>query len=65
LGSAYPSYVFSTPDGVYECVDIQNFNAKFIESIKIGDLQPDLDKIDELKKLAEDSNPVIFYYSYE
>jgi hypothetical protein len=28
-------------------------------------LQPDLDKLEEIKALSEDSNPIIFYYTYE
>jgi hypothetical protein len=60
-------YDFSTSDGVYEWLDIQFTNERmnFFENIKNGDLSPNLDKLEELKKLPEDSNPVIFYYSYD
>jgi hypothetical protein len=33
-------------------VDDDNFN-------------PDLDKLDQLKQLSEESNPVIFYYEFK
>jgi hypothetical protein len=63
---ASPNYVFSTSEGVYDCIDINNqFQTDFIESAKNGNVSSNLDKIDELRKLPEDSNPVLFYYSYE
>jgi hypothetical protein len=63
---APPNYVFSTSEGVYDCIDINNqFMNDFIERIKNGDVSPNLDKIDELRKLPEDSNPVLFYCSYD
>ena len=30
-----------------------------------GALRPDLDRLDDLKNIAEDANPVIFYYEYK
>jgi hypothetical protein len=34
-----PNYVFSTSEGVYDCMDINNqFRFNFIESIKNGDI---------------------------
>jgi hypothetical protein len=30
-----------------------------------GALHPDLDRLDDLKNMAEDANPVIFYYEYK
>lgn len=58
---------FSTSEGVYEWLNVQIAIEKmnFFENIKNGDLSPNLDKLEELKKLPEDSNPVIFYYSYD
>jgi hypothetical protein len=61
-------HAFYTPDGIYEWLDTQTVHENFVnffENIKNGDLSPNLDKLDELKKLPEDSNPVIFYYSYD
>ena len=63
----YPHYVFSTQEGVYECMDagVAHF-APFFENLVSGEnMNPNLDRLDELKKLPEDTNPVIFYYSYE
>jgi hypothetical protein len=59
--------VSSSSDGLYKIVDIQNQmeNYTIFDAIKNNWLSPDLDKLEELKKLPEDSNPVIFYYTYE
>jgi hypothetical protein len=59
--------VSSSSDGLYQCVDIQNQmdNYTIFDAIKNNWLQPDLDKLEELKKLPEDTNPIIFYYTYE
>jgi hypothetical protein len=39
---------------------------RLIERVKEdGFLNPDLDKIDELKNIPEDSNPVIFFYKFK
>ena len=60
-----PFYAFSTPEGVYECMDL-SAPIPFFENLASGkNMNPNLDRLDELKKLPEDTNPVIFYYSYE
>ena len=57
-------YAFSTLDGVYEWLNPQLIDdGDFFENIKNSYLSPDLDKLEELRKLTENSNPVIFYYS--
>jgi hypothetical protein len=63
----YMMNVFSTSDGVYQCLDIQSQTKDntIFDAIEKNWLQPDLDKLEEIKALSEDSNPVIFYYSYE
>jgi hypothetical protein len=58
----YPNFIFSDPNGVYEFVNFQRtFSIDAFKTI----LLPSVDKFDELQKLPDDSNPVIFYYSYE
>jgi hypothetical protein len=52
---------FSNGRGVYEVIDGIYF-PDFLEIIKKGGLSPGLDKREELMRLTEDSNPVIFYY---
>ena len=60
-----PDYAFSTFEGVYECMGPNNYTPFFRIVSEGKNLQPNLDGLDELKKLPEDTNPVIFYYSYE
>jgi hypothetical protein len=63
----YMKYVFSTSDGLYQCIDIANEpeGHSLFDAIEKNWLQPDLDKLEEIKALSEDSNPIIFYYTYE
>jgi len=58
------SFLFSDSNGVYESFYSVR-NKFFFERIKQGELAPDLDKRDQLMKLDEEANPVIFYYSYD
>ena len=37
----------------------------FIALAKAGLLSPDLDKLEEIKKLEEDTNPILFYYEFK
>jgi hypothetical protein len=60
-----PLYVFSSFEGVYECMDVNNYTPFFRILSEGKNLNPNLDKLEDLKKLPEDTNPVIFYYSYE
>jgi hypothetical protein len=63
----YMRNAFSTSEGLYQCMDIayQMEGHTIFDAIKNNWLQPDLDKLEELKKLPIDTNPVIFYYTYE
>ena len=56
--------IFSDSNGVYESF-YPLHNKFFFEKIRQGELAPDLDKRDQLMKLDEEANPVIFYYSYD
>ena len=58
----YPNFIFSDSNGVYEYVYFHRLLS--VDTFK-GILLPSVDKFDELQKLPEDANPVIFYYSYE
>ncbi len=57
--------VFSDANGIYEAVYGHNKEFLFEEYIEKDKLNPHVDKWDELMKLNEESNPVIFYYSYD
>ncbi len=65
--SRVPSFdiVFSGSNGIYEAVYGHNREVFMEEYIEKGKLTPHVDKRDELMKLNEESNPVIFYYSYD
>lgn len=59
-------FSFSDSSGVYEILNTQtNFFNDFKNSIENDEIVPDLDKIDQLKKLDSDSNPVIFFYEFK
>ena len=51
-------------NGVYYYVP-QHGMQLFIASAKEGGLQPNLDRLEEIKNLEEDANPVIFYYEFK
>ena len=57
-------FIFSDKKGAYEIVQPYLFS-RFLKSIRNNDVVPNLDKLDELLKLTEDSNPVIFYYEFK
>jgi hypothetical protein len=57
-------FIFSDSKGAYEVPD-QYWLPKFQESHRKNEVAPDLDKADQLMKLNEESNPVIFYYEYK
>jgi hypothetical protein len=57
-------FTCSDSNGVYEVLNIDMLD-RFIERTKEeGFLNSDLDKIEQLKNLSEDSNPVIFCYEF-
>ena len=59
-------FIFSDSNGVYESYYGNSLiHELFLKDIKEGKLAPHLDKREELMKITEDSNPVIFYYSYD
>ena len=57
-------FAFSDAQGAYEIVPTFAMS-RFLESIRNNKLVPDLDKLDQLKKLDEESNPVIFFYEFK
>ena len=59
------NFIYSDSNGVYECFWDNVKHEIFLEWIKEGKLAINLDKRDQLMKITEDSNPVIFYYSYD
>jgi len=52
-------------DGVYFFIEQGTMPLLLKEAKAGGLLSPDLDKLEELKKLEEDANPVIFYYEFK
>jgi len=59
-------FTFSDSNGAYEIWDTQTSALSgFQRSLNNNDVVPDLDKLDELMKLEEDANPVIFFYEFK
>ena len=57
---------FSDTKGAY--VILETYNSMLVDFqnyIKNDEVVPDLDKLDQLKQLDTDSNPVIFFYEYK
>lgn len=52
---------FSDGKGVYEVIG-EIYFPYFLEIVERGRLLSDLDKREELIRLTDDSNPVVFYY---
>jgi len=57
----FPRFCTSNEDGMYAYIHPIEMK-KFLELAKCNKLRPDLDKIDKLKQLTSESNPVIFIY---
>ena len=57
-------FIFSDMNGVYVFFN-SYFISNFIEHIKKGQFVNGLENVDNLVKLTEESNPVIFYYEYQ
>jgi hypothetical protein len=51
-------------DGVYNVMN-GYYLPQLIDDIINDKVNPDMDKLEEIKNLPEDSNPVIFYYEYK
>lgn len=60
-GVILTTFAFSDSKGVYGYVKTDQIQF-LLDFLHTGKVHSDLDKINELKKLTEDSNPVIFYY---
>jgi hypothetical protein len=59
-----PDFGCADSDGLYGYISVNRMNW-FLEQINNECLNPNLDKLEELKSLSEDANPVIFYYEYK
>ena len=57
-------FKFSDNKGAYGVLPAVSLG-KFQEYIKSYNVQPSLDKLNQLKKLNEEPNPVIFYYEFK
>ena len=57
-------YVFSDGRGIYQIIS-GGFREELYQEIQDNKLASNLDKLDELKKLNEEGNPVIFYYEFK
>ena len=60
-------FMFSDAKGAYELLDTQNGHVldEFQSAIKNNEIVPNLDKLEQLKKLNEESNPIIFLYEFK
>jgi hypothetical protein len=56
-----PRFLTSNEDGMYAYINPFEMN-RFLELIKNDNVRSDLDKLDKLKQLTPESNPVIFVY---
>lgn len=57
--------IYSDHSGMYESYHASVYLEILYDWIKADGLAPNLDSRDELMKLPDDSNPVIFYFSYD
>ena len=60
----FVNFRFADMQGAYEIIPTFMMS-RFMESIRNNKLVPNLDKLDQLKKLNEESNPVIFFYEFK
>ena len=51
--------------GVYYYLTDSYVLNKLQEAAKAGTLSPNLDKLEEIKQLEEDANPILFYYEFK
>ena len=60
-------FKFSNAKGAYNVLDSQQGNElyNFLEAIKNNKVVHDLDKLEQLKQLDADSNPIIFFYEFK
>ena len=61
-------FLFADAKSAYHVLDPQsgsNFFNNFMLSITNNEVVPDLDKLEQLKQLDEDANPVIFFYEFK
>ena len=64
MSNAFGRFNFSDTQGAYEIISPLYFD-KFLESVKNNEFVPDLDQLDRLMQLDEESNPVIFFYEFK
>ena len=62
--SIFGRFKFSDSKGAYEIIS-PNAIIRFLEYVKSDEIIPNLDKMSQLKKLDEESNPIIFYYEFK
>ncbi|UVO99573.1 hypothetical protein NXV86_06115 [Bacteroides sp. BFG-257] len=60
-GVILTTFAFSDSKGVYGYVKTDQIQF-LLDFLHAGKVKANLDKIDDLRRLTEDSNPVIFYY---
>lgn len=63
-GGIFGKFVFSDTKGAYEIIPPIILN-RFLETIKNNEVVPGLDKLDQLMKLNEESNPIILFYEFK
>lgn len=63
-GMIFPQFAFADSTGVYSYLRTEEIS-RFLDFVDLGKVNSNIDKFDSLKKLPEDSNPVIFYYEHK
>jgi len=61
-------FLFADAKGAYHVLDTQSgsdFFDNLKNAVKNDEIVPDLDKLEQLKQLDEESNPIVFFYEFK
>ena len=60
-----PTFGCYDAGGVYYYADDSHLTSRYQALANAGSLSPDIGRLDDLKNLEEDANPILFYYEFE